>query len=129
MQIDIFIWPYFAVLLERRLYDARNTTQGGTSWRFWRKRAGLAQEAPDIPQGTAISIRNLGKDFQTSAFKSKKGLVTAITDLTLNIPKYGIYVLLGSNGYACSVLKYLGLTISLGAGRESPPPCPSSGVF
>ena len=51
-----------------------------------------------MPPNTAISIKNLGKDFQTSLFGRKKGLVTAVADLTLNVPKYGIYVLLGSNG-------------------------------
>lgn len=49
--------------------------------------------SPDI----AISIRNLGKDFDTS-WLSRGGLVTAISDLSLEIPKFGIYVLLGSNG-------------------------------
>ncbi len=48
--------------------------------------------------GIAIFIRNLGKDFETSLFKRDKGLVTAIADLSLDIPKTGIYVSLGSNG-------------------------------
>lgn len=51
-------------------------------------------ERHTIPPDTAISVRNLGKDFRG------KGNVTAIADLTLDIPKSGIYVLLGSNGYA-----------------------------
>ena len=48
----------------------------------------------------AISIKDLNKSFHTSVFRRKKGLVTAITDLTLDIPKTGIFVLLGPNGSA-----------------------------
>src|SRR6201999_492327 len=51
----------------------------------------------DIPDDMAISIRNLRKTFKTSFFKSKSD-VTAIADLSLDIPKSGICVLLGSNG-------------------------------
>lgn len=51
-----------------------------------------------LPPNVAISIRNLGKDFRTSIFKGKEGTVTAISDLSLDIPKYGIFVLLGPNG-------------------------------
>ncbi|KAH8094651.1 P-loop containing nucleoside triphosphate hydrolase protein [Cristinia sonorae] len=97
--IDIFIWPYFAILLERRLYDARNPSTKRSAWKFWRKKSVDTEEnAHQVPPGVAISIRNLGKDFQTSTFKTKKGLVTAISDLSLDIPTHGIYVLLGSNG-------------------------------
>lgn len=53
---------------------------------------------------TAISIRNLGKTYSTSTFHPKDGLVTAISDLTLDIPKFGIYVLLGPNGYVVNVI-------------------------
>ena len=52
-----------------------------------------------MPPGIAISIKNLGKDFRTSMFKKGGGLVTAVADLSLEIPKTGIFVLLGSNGY------------------------------
>ena len=45
----------------------------------------------------AISIHNLNKTF-TSPWYNKKEDVTAIADLTLDIPKTGIFVLLGSNG-------------------------------
>lgn len=51
-----------------------------------------------VPPGIAISIRNLGKDFQSSIFRRKQGLVTAVADLSLDIPKHGIFVLLGANG-------------------------------
>ncbi|CCL98836.1 uncharacterized protein FIBRA_00841 [Fibroporia radiculosa] len=95
--IDIFLWPYMGVLLERLLYDAHNHSD--SSWRFWRRsKTSVDESASSIPEGMAISIRNLGKDFRTSLFKSDKGLVTAVADLSLDIPKTGIYVLLGSNG-------------------------------
>ncbi|KAF7436184.1 hypothetical protein PC9H_003010 [Pleurotus ostreatus] len=90
--IDVFIWPYFAVLLERRLYDPREPTN---SWRFWRRRARGPVEPP--AEGIAISIKNLQKTFSTSMF-GKGNTVTAIKDLSFAVPKYGIYVLLGSNG-------------------------------
>lgn len=51
-----------------------------------------------ISENVAISVKNLGKTFKTSWLRPKKGLVTAVSDLTLDIPKYGIFVLLGSNG-------------------------------
>ncbi|KAI0658358.1 P-loop containing nucleoside triphosphate hydrolase protein [Cubamyces menziesii] len=93
--IDVFLWPWLAVLWERRLYDARNPSN--RSW-FRRKKATSEDGAPTIGPDIAISIRNLGKDFKTSFFKGEKSLVTAVADLSLEIPKYGIYVLLGSNG-------------------------------
>lgn len=100
MQINVFLWPWLAVLLEHDLYDARNpsTSHFTWAWAFWRKRSRNSANVHTLPSDTAISIQNLGKDFQTSLFRRDKGLVTAISDLSLNIPKYGIYVLLGSNG-------------------------------
>ncbi|TFY63698.1 hypothetical protein EVJ58_g3098 [Rhodofomes roseus] len=95
--IDIFLWPWLAILLERRLYDARNPSI--FSWRFWRKKTAAQEEGvQQVPPGIAISIKNLGKDFRTSMFKKGGGLVTAVADLSLEIPKTGIFVLLGSNG-------------------------------
>ncbi|RPD64790.1 P-loop containing nucleoside triphosphate hydrolase protein [Lentinus tigrinus ALCF2SS1-6] len=90
--ISIFLWPVVGALWERWMYDARNPSSGGCCGR--RKK----QDVPAPPPNVAISIRNLGKDFRTSIFKGKKGLVTAISDLSLDIPKYGIFVLLGPNG-------------------------------
>ncbi|KZT73392.1 hypothetical protein DAEQUDRAFT_684394 [Daedalea quercina L-15889] len=126
--IDIFLWPWLAVLLERRLYDARNPSS--SSWRFWRKKVA----APDggvqqLPPGVAISIKNLGKDFKTSIFKKGGNLVTAVADLSLDIPKAGIFVLLGSNGAGksttMSVLAGLiGRTrgsVTFEGGQERPP--------
>ena len=52
-----------------------------------------------VPPGTAISIRNLNKTFSSSWWSWKKQSVVAIEDLSLDIPKSGIFVLLGSNGF------------------------------
>ncbi|KAG1779604.1 hypothetical protein EV702DRAFT_965686 [Suillus placidus] len=92
--IDVFLWPYLGVLLERRLYDAREPSAGFWSCCRRQKRADL----PPHPDGVAISVKNLGKTFSPSMFHREKRPVTAIADLSLNVPKSGIFVLLGSNG-------------------------------
>ena len=80
------------MLWERRLYDARNPSTGTGCCGRRRK-----DSLPVHPETAAISIRNLAKEFRTSIFK--KRVVTAISDLSLDIPKNGIFVLLGPNGY------------------------------
>ncbi|KAJ7083357.1 hypothetical protein B0H15DRAFT_911901 [Mycena belliarum] len=92
--IDVFLWPYLAILLERRLYDAREPS-GSWSWKCCGRRT---REALHIPPDVAVSIQGLGKTFKTSLFNRKGGNVTAVSDLTLDIPRLGIFVLLGSNG-------------------------------
>ena len=67
-----------------------------TSWAFWKKRR-MSEETPQLPEDMAISIRGLTKIYKTSRFSSK-GDVTAVSNLSLDIPKTGIFVLLGSNG-------------------------------
>ncbi|CDO76478.1 hypothetical protein BN946_scf184615.g4 [Trametes cinnabarina] len=97
--INVFLWPWLAVLWERRLYDPRNPSTRSWWSRLVRRKGSAVENAmPTIRPGIAISIRNLGKDFKASWFKGEKSVVTAVTDLSLEIPKYGIYVLLGSNG-------------------------------
>ncbi|KAF8079136.1 hypothetical protein FPV67DRAFT_1467643 [Lyophyllum atratum] len=91
--VDIFLWPYLAVLLERWLYEVADPS--GRSWKFWKKRQTL--DGYSIPDNIAISVRNLKKTFKTSLF-SRKSVITAISDLSFDIPKTGIFVLLGSNG-------------------------------
>ncbi|KAF7340910.1 hypothetical protein MSAN_02075900 [Mycena sanguinolenta] len=92
--IDVFLWPYVACLVERRLYDAREPSTSPW-WKCWgrRKRAVL-----NIPPDVAVSIQGLGKTFNTSMFNRKGGNVTAVSDLTLDVPRLGIFVLLGANG-------------------------------
>ncbi|KAJ6606797.1 hypothetical protein B0H10DRAFT_1819461 [Mycena sp. CBHHK59/15] len=91
--IDVFLWPYLAILLERRLYDAREPST--RTWKCWGRRK---REELHIPPGVAVSVQGLGKTFNTSMFNRKNGKVTAVSDLTLDVPKLGIFVLLGSNG-------------------------------
>ncbi|EEB89841.1 hypothetical protein MPER_12022, partial [Moniliophthora perniciosa FA553] len=67
-------------------------------WAFSKARRLTGDEVNTLPPDVAISIRNLEKTFSTSVFRPKKGLVTAVSDLSLDIPKHGIFVLLGSNG-------------------------------
>lgn len=57
----------------------------------------MSDETPQLPEDVAISIRGLTKTYKTSRFSSK-GDVTAVSNLSLDIPKTGIFVLLGSNG-------------------------------
>ncbi|KAK0481451.1 hypothetical protein IW261DRAFT_1075379 [Armillaria novae-zelandiae] len=96
--VDIFLWPVLATLLERRLYDARNISKLRDD-----------DEKHSIPDNVAVSIKNLGKTFPSSLLRPKKNVVTAVDDLTLDIPKHGIFVLLGSNGAGKStVLSILG---------------------
>ncbi|KAI0321250.1 hypothetical protein OF83DRAFT_1100473 [Amylostereum chailletii] len=97
--IDVFLWPWLAVLLERRLYDARQPSSGQGWWRFWRKKqSGERQSPKELPDGIAISVKSLQKTFKPSFFRRSRGIVTAIADLSFDIPKFGIFVLLGSNG-------------------------------
>ncbi|KAI0066620.1 P-loop containing nucleoside triphosphate hydrolase protein [Artomyces pyxidatus] len=96
--IDVFLWPWLAVLLERRMYDAREPSTGPW-WRFW-KRKGMDgdQPAPELPSDVAISIKGLQKTFKAPFYRRSREVVTAIADLSIDIPKFGIFVLLGSNG-------------------------------
>ncbi|KAI0714652.1 P-loop containing nucleoside triphosphate hydrolase protein [Earliella scabrosa] len=126
--IDVFLWPWLAVLWETRLYDARNPSDRSW-WARLRGKASAADSVAPIGQDTAISIRNLGKDFKPSFFKGDKDLVTAVSDLSLEIPKFGIYVLLGSNGAGKSTTMSIlaGLlgrtrgTVTFEGGVERPP--------
>ena len=83
-------------LWERMAFDARNPSHSHSGVCCGRRNKHPKPAPP--PPGTAISIRNLGKDFRTSLFR-RKGTVTAISDLSVDIPKHGIFVLLGPNGH------------------------------
>lgn len=49
-------------------------------------------------------MRNLRKTYSSPWWKWRNEEVVAIDDLTFDIPKFGIFVLLGSNGYVTSFL-------------------------
>ncbi|KAI0027064.1 P-loop containing nucleoside triphosphate hydrolase protein [Vararia minispora EC-137] len=94
--INIFLWPYIAVLIERRLYDARPPPSARRThwWAFWRRKH--TEPVPALPDGVAISVRNLRKTFRTRWLG--RGKVVAVDDLSFDVPQGGIFVLLGSNG-------------------------------
>jgi ATP-binding cassette subfamily A (ABC1) protein 3 len=95
--IDIFLYPCLAVWWERSRYGAKNPKQG-RSWLPWRRTKDEGQ--PTVSEGNAIEVRNLSKTFEGPGFwpfKQAKKL-TAIEDLSLTIPRHGIFVLLGANG-------------------------------
>ncbi|KAH9486075.1 ABC transporter A family member 6 [Psilocybe cubensis] len=101
--LNIFVWPCLAVRLERKLYE---TISPKTTAK--KQEDGLDY----IPPNVAISIRNLTKVYSSSVFAST-GDVTAVSNLSLDIPKTGIFVLLGSNGAGKST------TLSILAGLSS----------
>lgn len=102
-QINIFLWPYLAVLLERKIYDPPNPL--GHTW-YGKKKPDPADGAT-MPPDTAISIQNLGKDFKPALFSGKE-TVTAVANLSFDVPKNGIFVLLGSNGYEADSIYRIG---------------------
>ncbi|KAF9011286.1 hypothetical protein BDQ17DRAFT_1298756 [Cyathus striatus] len=129
--INVFLWPYLAVLLERRLYDVREPSSG-RSWKFWKRKSTTVQHGQTIPDDVAISVRNLTKTFKPPLF-STKGSVTAVSDLSFDVPKTGIFVLLGfdvssSAGKSTSLSIIGGLagrtsgTITFEGGITRPPP-------
>ncbi|KAJ7137890.1 hypothetical protein C8R44DRAFT_975855 [Mycena epipterygia] len=97
--VNVFLWPYLGVIFERQLYDAR------TPKKAWWKLRGRQTEEEKLPIDStiAVSVQGLGKIFK-SLFGRKSKNVTAISDLTLEVPRSGIFVLLGSNGAGKSTL-------------------------
>jgi ATP-binding cassette subfamily A (ABC1) protein 3 len=95
--IDIFLYPCLAVWWERSRYGAKNPKRG-KSWFPWRSTKDEGQ--PTVSEGTAIEVRNLSKTFEAPGFwpftPARK--VTAIEDLSMTIPRHGIFVILGANG-------------------------------
>jgi len=96
-QVNIFFYPTIAILTERSLYDPPNPL--GRTW-FGKKKPNPT-EGLTMPPDTAISVQSLGKDFKAPLFSGKKPVI-AVADLSLDVPKNGIFVLLGSNGYEMS---------------------------
>ncbi|PFH49786.1 hypothetical protein AMATHDRAFT_4551 [Amanita thiersii Skay4041] len=121
--IDVFLWPAVAVLVERCLYDTGRTMRS-FSWRSQKQ-----DHTGNITmENVAISVRNLRKTFKSSILSSKNSIV-AIDELSFDVPKRGIFVLLGSNGAgkstALSILGGLasssGGAVTFEGGVPSPP--------
>ncbi|KAF9471023.1 P-loop containing nucleoside triphosphate hydrolase protein [Pholiota conissans] len=121
--IDIVIWPFLAVFLERYLYSTAALLKP-KSKRFPTNE----YPAQAMPPNTAISVRSLTKIYSTSWF-SGNGDVTAVSNLNLDIPKTGIFVMLGSNGAgkSTSLSIMAGLssitsgTVTFEGGHDRPP--------
>lgn len=60
-----------------------------------------------MPPDTAIHIQNLGKDYSPPFFSPSKTKVIAISDLSFSVPKFGIFVLLGSNGWVLIIWRLI----------------------
>jgi ATP-binding cassette subfamily A (ABC1) protein 3 len=121
--VNIFLYPCLAIWWERSLYGPRNPTQA-KSWFPWSRakdegRSTVAEGQSTITEGSAIEIRNLNKTFDVPGFWPFKParIVTAIEDLSLSIPRHGIFVLLGANGAGKSTaLSILGGLLGRDAG-------------
>ncbi|KIJ48856.1 hypothetical protein M422DRAFT_161958 [Sphaerobolus stellatus SS14] len=119
--ITIFLYPYLAIVLERKYYDAHDApapktktkTNSKRSWLPWRSAhaspSPTAIPAPALSPSTpstqsleppAIHLTALSKSFHPFTWSpfSKTPPVTAIQSLSLSVPRKGIFVLLGSNG-------------------------------
>ncbi|KAL7284960.1 hypothetical protein ACG7TL_000049 [Trametes sanguinea] len=108
--VNVFLWPWLGAVWERYLYDAQNPSDGLL---FWARRS-KNSSGHSMTEGVAISMRNVGKEFRPSIFSKKKDVVTAISDLSLDIPKNGIYVLLGPNGQVFSIRRSTVMSILAG---------------
>lgn len=85
-QIDIFLFPLLALWLESKLYGIRPPDSPGWLRRLFGK-GGHVDE--DVPEGVAVKISNLRKEYSTKflGFLGKKKPVIAIEDLSFSVPK------------------------------------------
>ncbi|KAJ7862845.1 hypothetical protein B0H13DRAFT_1097709 [Mycena leptocephala] len=124
--INVFLYPYLTFLLERSMYQTEPSS--GPWWRCCGKRT-KPETTRAIDPTLAVSVQGLGKTFN-SFFNRKSKQVTAIADLTINVPRSGIFVLLGSNGAGKSTFLDIlgGLTrpsrgvVTFEGGASRPPP-------
>ncbi|KAJ6506519.1 hypothetical protein C8R45DRAFT_969887 [Mycena sanguinolenta] len=124
--INVFLYPYLTFLLERRMYQTEPSS--GPWWRYCGERT-KPETTRAIDPTLAVSVQGLGKTFN-SFFNHKSKQVTAIADLTINVPRSGIFVLLGSNGAGKSTFLDIlgGLTrpsrgvVTFKGGASRPPP-------
>lgn len=91
-QVNIFLWPLIALSVEQYMFQTFNP--GHSKWALFKPKPTISDR---LPPHLALSVRNLNKKFSNGNFSKKETEV--IEDLTLDVPKTGIYVLLGSNGY------------------------------
>ncbi|KAL1409650.1 hypothetical protein Q8F55_003646 [Vanrija albida] len=112
--VDIFLFPLIAVWLERRIYDSHSTRK--SRWGiFGRKKTA---EAEPLPSDVAVRLSHISKTYDTRWYNigRKKGVV-AIEDLSFDVPRGGVFCLLGRNGSAKSTtLNAVARLISLSSG-------------
>ncbi|KAF9011272.1 hypothetical protein BDQ17DRAFT_1537998 [Cyathus striatus] len=94
--IAVFVYPLIALWIEDLFYGVPDPA----AKRFWSRRI-YAQET--ISSSAAVLLRNMSKVFHISKWRGRTS-VLAIDDLTLDIPKHGIFVLLGPNGAGKSTI-------------------------
>ncbi|KAG8956898.1 hypothetical protein FRC00_004773, partial [Tulasnella sp. 408] len=102
--ISMLLYPCLALWLDHLLYDPKpapslNRKPGFFARLFGRGGGNASTQAADGAQ-YAIRIQNLSKIWN----QGKKKEVVAIRDLSLSIPRNGVYVVLGSNGSGKSTL-------------------------
>ncbi|KAG8955820.1 hypothetical protein FRC03_011029 [Tulasnella sp. 419] len=95
---SIFIHPLLAMWIERMLFDTKARRPGLFSRMFGRH---TSEDSHNHGQVNAIEVRNLRKEFKS---RTGRNIVTAIADLSISIPRNGIFVVLGPNGSGKSTL-------------------------
>ncbi|KAG8989430.1 hypothetical protein FRB93_003631 [Tulasnella sp. JGI-2019a] len=106
--LTIVIYPVFAMLAERRLYDTKPASTAASAPSLFQRLLGRKNKGEERPAAIdnadatdcAVHVKNISKTFNIG----KKSEVVAITDLSLKIPKTGVFVILGSNGSGKSTL-------------------------
>lgn len=119
-KVDVFLYPYLTVLLERRFYDVRNSPLKVPYSSIAKATASIDPTQNKMDQAPAIVVEHLTKRFPSSTlprilrpwtwfgylYRKIRGIhtpadvdgVVAIADLSFSVPRGGIFVLLGSNG-------------------------------
>ncbi|KAH7105549.1 P-loop containing nucleoside triphosphate hydrolase protein [Auriculariales sp. MPI-PUGE-AT-0066] len=107
--VNVVLFPYLAVLWEHYLYDAHEPKQ--RRWTLWGRKSQLnpPTSATPVDKSMAISVRNLRKAYSRN--------VVAVDDLSFDVPRGSLFVLLGANGSGKSTsLSVLGGLISRTSG-------------
>lgn len=118
-KIDIFLFPLLATWLESRIYGVRPPDFVNLWSRMFRRSRRQADSVTELDPNTAIKLEHLSKTYRTKTLGLFGGkTVTAIEDLSFDVPKGEIFCLLGRNGAAKSTtLHIIARLISASGGR------------